>query len=116
MKKFSLLFLAILCAAFLGGCDKKSENLAKCSDTTVLQELKDAIVKEFEPFCKKGKEWVEYCNAQKGDFDKSLIETDGVQCQVPFIGGSMEEGWIIGYTTQYENGKLKVTMLDYMAY
>ena len=117
MKKF-VIFMAVICI-FLSGCSKKKDEqktASSCNNPVVLQELKNAIVKEFKPLCDKGEEYVEYCNAETGEFFVNEIDFYDGECVVPFDISDDIPGWIVGYKVEYENKKPVVSLIDYMAY
>ena len=119
MRKISLLVLICLLAVFIGGCGKKKDEqktALNCDNPVVLQELKNAIVKEFEPLCAKGEEYREYCNAQTGEFFVNEIIFFENYCSVPFDIPDDIPGWIIDYKVKYENKKPVITLDDYMPY
>ncbi|MBP3207759.1 MAG: hypothetical protein J6M21_05820 [Campylobacter sp.] len=116
MKKF-VIFMAVICIFLVVVARKKDEQKRlSCNNPVVLQELKNAIVKEFKPLCDKSEEWVEYCNAETGEFFVNQIDFYGGKCAVPFEIPDDIPGWIVGYKVEYENKKPVVSLIDYMAY
>ena len=83
MKKFFIL------AMFCFGSYSLAENLPKCDDLTVLQNLKDTIKKDFKARCNPNDENDEYCLYEKGGSfsDFEIIETKAKEtvCRVLFM-------------------------------